>query len=101
MKTDLHFQPREIDNAKSTMPWFSYHDLLSFIQTFELIHTYKMSQEKKEEIWRSPLTKAPTSTGKSKKQRDNTGNATKPRLNDCGPNKDGQLELQHPPLWCC
>ena len=29
-------------------------------------------QEKKEEIWLSPMTKAPTPTEKSKKQRDNT-----------------------------
>ena len=29
-------------------------------------------KEKKEEIWLSPMTKAPTTTEKSKKQRDNT-----------------------------
>ena len=29
-------------------------------------------KEKKEEIWLSPMTKAPTPTEKSKKQRDNT-----------------------------
>ena len=34
-------------------------------------------QEKKEEIWLSPMTKAPTPTEKSKKQRDNIRNATK------------------------
>ena len=34
-------------------------------------------QEKKEEIWLSPVTKAPTPTEKSKKQRDNIKNATK------------------------
>ena len=34
-------------------------------------------QEKTEEIWLSPMTKAPTPTEKSKKQRDNTKNATK------------------------
>ena len=32
----------------------------------------KKIQEKKEEIWLSPMTKAPTPTEKSKKQRDNT-----------------------------
>ena len=32
----------------------------------------KREQEKKEEIWLSPITKAPTPTEKSKKQRDNT-----------------------------
>ena len=34
-------------------------------------------QEKKEEIWLSPVTKAPTPKEKSKKQCDNTKNATK------------------------
>ena len=34
-------------------------------------------QEKKEELWLSPMTKAPTQTEKSKKQRDNIKNATK------------------------
>ena len=37
----------------------------------------KFSQKKKEEIWLRPMTKAPTSTEKSKKQRDNIKNATK------------------------
>ena len=35
------------------------------------------TQEKKEEIWLSPLTKNPTPTEKSKKHRDNIKNATK------------------------
>ena len=40
------------------------------------------AQEKKEEIWLSPMTKTPTPTEKSQKQGDNT----KLRLyNDCGP----------------
>ena len=34
-------------------------------------------QEKKEEIWLSPMTKAPTPTEKSKKHHDNIKNATK------------------------
>ena len=34
-------------------------------------------QEKNEQIWRSPMTKAPTRTEKSKKERDNTKHATK------------------------
>ena len=33
---------------------------------------YMYFQEKKEEIWQSPMTKAHTPTEKSKKQRDNT-----------------------------
>ena len=42
--------------------------------------------EKKEEIWLSPMTKAPTPTEKSKKQRDNIKTPQKLRLhNDCGP----------------
>ena len=36
------------------------------------IMTEKSLQEKKEEIWLSPMTKSPTPTEKSKKQRDNT-----------------------------
>ena len=36
----------------------------------------KLQKEKKEEIWLSPMTKAPTPTETSKKQRDNTKNAT-------------------------
>ena len=35
------------------------------------------SEEKKEEIWLSPMTKAPTPTEMSKGQSDNTNNATK------------------------
>ena len=43
--------------------------------------------EKNEEIWLSPMTKAPTPTEKSKKQRDNTKTPLKLRLhNDYGPN---------------
>ena len=34
-------------------------------------------EEKKEEIWLSPMTKAPTPTEMSKGQSDNTNNATK------------------------
>ena len=44
-------------------------------------------QEKKKEIWLSPMTKSPTPTEKSKKQRDNI-KKTPPKLwlhNDCGP----------------
>ena len=36
-----------------------------------------LTQEKKEEIWLSPMTKAPTPTEMSKGQSDNTNNATK------------------------
>ena len=49
-------------------------------------------QEKKKEIWLSPMTKAPTPTEKSKKQLDNIKRHQKLRFhNDCGPTKDGQL----------
>ena len=34
--------------------------------------TYSLYSDKKDEIWLSPKTKAPTFAGKSKKQRDNT-----------------------------
>ena len=37
----------------------------------------KISSKEKEEIWLSPMTEALTLTEKSKKQRDNTKNATK------------------------
>ena len=36
-----------------------------------------LNAEKKEEIWLSPMTKAPTPKEKSKKQRDNIKHATK------------------------
>ena len=36
-----------------------------------------LMHEKKEEIWPSPMTKAPTPTEMSKGQSDNTNNATK------------------------
>ena len=46
-----------------------------------LATTHKLAflriEEKKEEIWLSPITKAPSPTEKSNKQRDNTKNATK------------------------
>ena len=38
---------------------------------------YGMYKEKKEEIWLSPMTKAPTPTEMSKGQSDKTNNATK------------------------
>ena len=37
----------------------------------------KNDQDKKEEIWLSPMTKAPTPTEMWKRQSDNTNNATK------------------------
>ena len=39
--------------------------------------TTNSSKKKKEEIWLSPMTKAPTPTEMSKGQNDNTNNATK------------------------
>ena len=55
-------------------------------------------QEKKEEIWLSPVIKAPTTTEKSKKQRDNIKTLPTLRLhNDCGPTQYGQLSnSSHP-----
>ena len=49
-------------------------NLISMSHKFENNVTNQM---KKEEIWLSPMTKAPTPTEKSKKQRDNTKNANK------------------------
>ena len=40
-------------------------------------YMYEIGYEKKEEIWLSPMTKAPTPTEMSKGQSDNTNNATK------------------------
>ena len=40
-------------------------------------HGQQLCEEKKEEIWLSPMTKAPTPTEISKGQSDNTNNATK------------------------
>ena len=37
----------------------------------------RLKEEKKEEIWLSPMAKAPTPTEMSKGQSDNTNNATK------------------------
>ena len=39
--------------------------------------SYRWEQEKKEELWLSPMTKAPTPAEISKGQSDNTNNATK------------------------
>ena len=48
------------------------------IQTvWTFIIVISIPDEKKEEIWLFPMTKAPTPTKKSKMQRDNTKNATK------------------------
>ena len=48
----------------------------------------KDREDKKEEIWRSPMTKATTTIEKSKKQRDKLTTQKrhqKLRLHDCGP----------------
>ena len=63
----------------------SFDPILKFKVT---VHQVKISdQEKKEEIWLSPMTKAPTSTEIYKKQRYNTKYATKKLQlhNNCGP----------------
>ena len=53
---------------------------------------YILVEGKKEEIRLSPMTKTPTPTEKSKKQRGNTKRHHKHRLHsDCGPTKDGRL----------
>ena len=52
----------------------------------------ELSEEKKVDIWLSLMTKAPSPTGKSKKQRDNTKTPQKLRLhNDCGPTLVGHF----------
>ena len=43
----------------------------------EIKNSITWYQEKKEEIWLSPMTKAPAPTEMSKGQSDNTNNATK------------------------
>ena len=49
--------------------------------------------EKKEDIWLSPMTKAPTTTEMSKGQSDNTNNATKKfDLTAVADRQDGQSE---------
>ena len=63
-----HRRPCAFDNCvtNTNMNYFSYI-------TVEL----PCRQDKKEEIWLSPMTKAPTPTEMSKGQSDNTNNATK------------------------
>ena len=48
-----------------------------YIVTRLISDIYFHITEKKEEIWLSPMTKAPTPTEMSKGQSDNTNNATK------------------------
>ena len=61
----------------------SYLDSLLSIGRDDQLHTSIYDkrawrfQDKKEEIWPSPMTKAPTPTEMSKGQSDNTNNATK------------------------
>ena len=57
------------------------------------------NKQEKEEIWHSPLTKAPIPTDNSKEQRNNTKVPSNIRLhNDCGPTQGGQLEQRQSPL---
>ena len=51
--------------------------LKSFLFTWFNKYNKIYLQEKKKEIWLSPMTKAPTPTEMSKGQSDNTNNATK------------------------
>ena len=49
---------------------------------YEVVHNWgeienTRVEDKKEEIWPSPMTKAPTPTEMSEEQSDNTNNATK------------------------
>ena len=53
-----------------------YFQTLNFSAMFWNVTVYQ-SKDKKEEIWLSPMTKAPTPTEMSKGQSDNTNNATK------------------------
>ena len=54
--------------------WKRINTLIRIQLKFSICHCI---QRKKEEIWLSPMTEALTPTEKSKKQRDNTKNATK------------------------
>ena len=54
--------------------WFS---LLCAIVRKMLHIVFTLFEDKKEEIWPSPMTKAPIPTEMSKGQSDNTNNATK------------------------
>ena len=78
------------DNQRSDQPyrfsdWFEKHKLVAgVVATLNVKITLK---DKNEDIWPSPMTKAPTTTEMSKGQSDNTNNAKKKvRLNsNCGP----------------
>ena len=59
------------------------------------VRTHNSMRRKKEEIWLSPMTKVPTLTEKSKKQRDNT--KTLPKL---GLHNDLRTYLGRSPNWC-
>ena len=67
----------------------SAHDLkLALTRVYFYFYVY---EEKKEEIWLSPMTKAPTPAEMAKwqhKQRHKKG----PLHSGCGPTQDGQLE---------
>ena len=49
--------------------------IIQYILLFKKLNIH--DKDKKEEIWLSPMTKAPTPTEMSKGQSDNTNNATK------------------------
>ena len=52
-----------------------FHEVVK--SKFQRIWNMRLPRRKKEEIWLSPMTKAPTPTEKSKKHRDNIKNAPK------------------------
>ena len=72
----LHFKLYS-QKKKETMGWNEVDN------SYNIQHiNMKFKREKKEEIWLSPMTKAPTPTEKSKKQRDNTKKKRHQKLSD-------------------
>ena len=66
---------RKIQNENiygSVGDWMSDPSFSNRVASNRRQWTKKLTSEKKEEIWHIPMTKAPTPTEKSKKQRDNT-----------------------------
>ena len=70
--------------------WSTSNDTREVVENKEtstkILNIGLLIEEKKEESWLSPMTKAQTRSEKSKKQRDNPKTPRKLRLhNDCGP----------------
>ena len=77
-------------------PFLTWETVSENIKNFQVYrHNYHANfKDKKEEIWLSPMTKAPTPTEMSKGQSHNTNNATKSSIKQRLRTyfKDGQLE---------